>query len=220
MSRSLSEQYSALREEELRAQRVRLREAYEALPALPDLDGRIAKARVALGLALAARQDAAPARAALAALEAERAALLQAGGFPPDHTDLRFRCPLCQDSGFVEGRPCSCMEQARFAAATRQSNLTRMEEENFAAFDLSLFPEEGGQRARMSRVRDYCLAYAESFPDTEALNLLLQGGVGQGKSFLLHCVGGRVLERGFSVRKLTAHQFYQTIVEDIIRARD
>ena len=54
MSRSLSEQYSALREEELRAQRVRLREAYEALPALPDLDGRIAKARVALGLALAA----------------------------------------------------------------------------------------------------------------------------------------------------------------------
>ena len=37
--------------------------------------------------------------------------LLTANGYPADYLDLHYTCPLCDDTGFVNGKPCKCLKQ-------------------------------------------------------------------------------------------------------------
>lgn len=223
MNHKLSGEYSARRERHLKAQRARRSEAYQKCSALEALDKQYREAQVRRGLALAKGDEAAAAQAegdAAAALSRQKA-LLVSVGLPENWLDLTFDCSACQDSGTLpDGSACACLKQAIMALNTRESNLTRFREERFDAWELCRVPVENGQRAASEKLYHLCLDYAENFPHTERSNLLLIGGTGLGKSFALHCIGGRVLERGFSVRKLTAHQFYQMIVEEILGKRD
>lgn len=223
MNHELNSLYSARRERQLAALFARRREAAQTLPGLAPLEKQYRAAQVRRGLALRDGDDAAAegAQREAEALLKERAALLVSAGFPPDFLDLQYDCPLCKDSGYLEnGKPCACLEKAILEQSTKESNLARLREERFDTWDLSRIPEENGQRAASEKLKAICEEYAESFPQNDRLNLLLLGGTGLGKSFALHCVGGRVLERGFSVRKLTAHQFFQMMLEEVIRNRD
>ena len=223
MNHKLISQYAARRERQLAALFARQKEARQALPALDGLEKQYRAAQVRRGMALR-DGDAAVLEEAEREVEAllrQRGELLASGGFSQDYLDLQYDCPICRDTGYLDGgKPCPCLEKAMLEQCSKESNLTRLREERFSAWDLSRIPEENGQRAASEKLRALCEAYAEAFPRTERLNLLLLGGTGLGKSFALHCVGGRVLERGFSVRKLTAHQFYQMMLEEVIRGRD
>ena len=37
--------------------------------------------------------------------------LLTAKGYPADYLDMHYTCEKCQDTGFFEGRYCSCLEK-------------------------------------------------------------------------------------------------------------
>ena len=55
---------------------------------------------------------------------------------------------------------------------------------------LSLLRQEKGvsQRKAAVAIRNVCLQYADSFPDTPTRDLLLMGKSGLGKTYLLHCI--------------------------------
>ena len=44
-------------------------------------------------------------------LRRTRAELLVDHGYPADYTEVRYECPLCGDSGFVDARMCVCMKK-------------------------------------------------------------------------------------------------------------
>lgn len=86
--------------------------------------------------------------------------------------------------------------------------------QSFESFDLSLFPDEASgagpsQRRRMEQAREYGQLYAGRFPQNEKPNLLLLGPAGLGKTFLLNCISLAVLERGFTVLRLSAFQMFE-----------
>ncbi|MGI6200547.1 MAG: ATP-binding protein [Christensenellales bacterium] len=158
---------------------------------------------------------------AIAGLRAQQGALLKAGGYPEDQLAMRYRCPVCQDTGYV-GSPirsrCACMHQRLLAALYDQAEMPELARENFAAFDLSVFPDvipPGrllSQRAQMKKLEQFARAYAENFPHNPKNNLLFTGPAGLGKSFLLNCIAQRVLERGYGVLKVTAYRFFDAFV--------
>ena len=37
--------------------------------------------------------------------------ILTAHGYPADYLDLHFSCTACDDTGFVDGVPCTCLKQ-------------------------------------------------------------------------------------------------------------
>ena len=62
--------------------------------------------------------------------------------------------------------------------------------------------------------------YADSLPDTKVKNLIFIGMAGLGKSFLLNCIAERVLSRTLEVKKITAYNLSEQLLEGIRRGAD
>lgn len=237
--KELLSQYSAIRDAELLALRRRQAAAFAKESALQALVFQETALRARRGLLLSSLQqagsDAEPAGSdaglsgpaeqianddrELQVIQAQIQALLQKHNLPGDELELRYRCPACKDTGYVQERRCACLERRLFERNGKLSNLAAFEKENFNAFDLSFVPEDNGQREGVRRLKEICFAYAESFPNTTKRNMLLFGSIGVGKSFMLNCVAAHVLQSGFSVRRLTAYQFIQMVM-DMVRGGD
>lgn len=139
--------------------------------------------------------------------------LLVENGYPENYLEPVFQCALCEDTGYVgtgKKQLCTCAK-ALYAALLEQDGSFK-EEETFETFDPQRFPETaldaGGetQRGRMLKFRDYCEKYADSLPHPEKKNLLLYGGSGLGKTFLLRCIHARARQRDIPALCLTANQ--------------
>ena len=148
------------------------------------------------------------------AVNARIDALLAEAGLPADALRLRFRCPVCQDTGYVGEAParfCECFEKRLRQRLFEDGSMAGLDTQNFEHFDESVFPEADGQRAMMLKVRDFCERYADSFPDIRPRNLLLMGEGGLGKTFLLNCVCERVSSRGFSAVRVTGFRLFEAM---------
>lgn len=130
------------------------------------------------------------------ALQDERMALLAKNCLSPSLLKLEYACEKCRDTGYIEGTPCTCMRRRLMDRLYDQSNVRDVIKlENFDTFDLRLFdtevvPAEGiSPKENAQRNLKKAMEFAEH-PEGE--NLLLYGGAGRGKTFLvqLYCEGG------------------------------
>ena len=129
-------------------------------------------------------------------LQAKKAELLVGHGYAMDYLDDIYSCPKCRDTGYINGKMCSCLKALYNAEVTRElGTLLKSSDECFEKFDLSLY---GSARESMEIVFDTCREYAQSFSD-RSMNLLFQGGTGLGKTFLSACIARVVAENGHSV---------------------
>ena len=182
---------------------------YSELPQVRSMDARLARLlSEAVTQAVAGGSDAGRAvrlaREQSLDLQAQRAELLAAHGYPIDYLDEKPLCNKCQDSGFIGVHTCSCLRKL-YDAETRQelSSLLKLGEEHFDKFQLDYYSDETDEtgvspRECMETVLETCRAFANRF-DKNSVNLLFQGGVGLGKTFLSASIARVVSEKGFSV---------------------
>jgi len=144
-------------------------------------------------------------------LRAERKRLMEIGGFPDDYLELHYQCPICQDTGFVDGKRCRCLTQKLIRMAYESSNLQEsLKTQNFDTFDLQRFPDmpfKGNRltpRRNMELIVAWLKDYAAHFPENDPLSIYFYGTPGTGKTFLSSCLAKAVLDRGFNVLYLTA----------------
>ena len=89
--------------------------------------------------------------------------------------------------------------------------------ESFETFELSLFPDEPlpgknySQRMLMKKRRDDCREWADRYPDVQCRNMLLTGKSGLGKTFLLHAVAERLIERNVNVLIISAYKLLELV---------
>lgn len=141
-------------------------------------------------------------------------ALLAEAGMAGDALELRYRCPVCKDTGYVGEAParfCECFEMRLRLRQHEDGSMAGVDEQSFERFDANVAPEADGQRDRLVKARNLCQRYADAFPDTEYRNLLLTGEGGLGKTFLLNCIFGRVTGRGFSAVRVTAFRMFEAM---------
>ena len=137
-------------------------------------------------------------------LQAERAELLVGHGYPISYLDEIVSCPVCRDTGMVDGKLCACLKKLYNTVITEElSSLLRDGNERFENFDLSLYSDAADKNGRsprqvMTAVLALAKEYAENFPRVSS-DLLLQGGTGLGKTFLSACIARAVSGRGCSV---------------------
>jgi len=141
-------------------------------------------------------------------------------GLPADHFEYHPVCPLCGDTGAV-GRgfqkPCSCVLNQ--AAAAMRDTLGVRADARFEDYDLSFFPERaltiaaGTQRQLMAKRLKQCRAWADELPAPAEKNLLLLGGSGLGKTYLLHCIANHAIQKGLYVMMTTAYQLVQAALD-------
>ncbi len=142
------------------------------------------------------------------------AALLAEKGYPADYLAPVCVCPLCRDTGYVYAgsvqRRCECY-RAVYLKALSERGGNAAEEASFARFDEARFPDsplpgtDVTQREYMRVVRDKCAQYAAGVPGGKIKTLLLHGGSGLGKTFLLGCVENAAREKGVDTLYTTAY---------------
>ena len=144
--------------------------------------------------------------------------LLESHGFPRDYLEPVYRCSLCKDTGYV-GEPvkemCSCLRNAYYTRLYQKVGLTDPQEQSFERFDETIFPDEPlptlpfSQRQVMGMNRIACEQYADTYPKETVMNMLLTGQSGLGKTFLMHAMAKRLLDRGLNVLMVSAYRFLE-----------
>ena len=197
-------------------QRRRRDEVYKKLPAIREIDESMTSIAFDMGKQIMENANAGEVRGIaeelIKAKLHERNELLAAGGFPIDYLDEQYFCPVCRDTGRIGGELCRCVSQIAVNAAFENSGLNP--EQNFKNFDLEL-RHDPKERLAAARIRDDALEYANSFPNTEKRDILYMGKAGVGKTYLLNCIGVRLLERGFSVLKLNAYHLIRLTLDTL-----
>ena len=127
-----------------------------------------------------------------------RREILVANGYPADYSDLKFECDKCRDTGYVDGRMCSCMRRDLILAGYESSGIGKLiAKQNFENFDLSFY--HGAEREQMERVLSNVTDYADTFREGGGRNMLFIGMTGLGKTHLSSALAKAVVDRGFDV---------------------
>jgi len=146
----------------------------------------------------------------LDSINEEKHILLTSAGYPQDYLDLHYDCPLCKDTGFVNGSKCRCFKQAAIDLLYNQSNIKKiLLLENFSNFNYDWYSEDyidpvSGISAleNIVNVTKNVNSFLSDFPSGD--NLLFYGDTGVGKTFLTHCIASELLGKGYSVLYLSA----------------
>ncbi len=210
--------YEERRRLQRRAMEARVAEVYEKVPQIRKLEQRISTqaaecARRVLGGDTKAREHL---KEELAALRKQKLELLKEAGFPEDYMELRFDCPDCQDTGYVNGKRCHCFERQRLNILYAQSNIESiLKEENFDRLRFDFYddsrtvPQLGmTERAYMEVVVRQCREFAKQYPD-KGNSILFTGGTGVGKTFLTNCIAKELIDRCISVIYLSSNELFE-----------
>ncbi len=138
--------------------------------------------------------------------------ILRENGYPADYMQMRYVCPLCGDTGYVDGKKCRCFVREQMNLLYAQSNIADvLRRENFSTFSFDVYdgstviPElDMTVSDYMRRVHGWCLRYVEEFPERHG-SLLFTGGTGVGKTFLTNCIARELIDRCYSVIYLSAN---------------
>lgn len=174
------------RNEELRAQNEEIRQ----------IDKELVSTGLRLFKAACAGEDVAPIRERNLALTARRREIILSLGYPEDYTEVKYTCPRCSDSGFEDGRMCTCFREALVAENIKSSGIGKQfDYQSFENFELEGYGED---KEIMGLVLAQAKRYAESF-DKDAGNLLLLGSTGTGKTHLSTAIAKTVIGLGYEV---------------------
>lgn len=202
--------------------RARFEEVYKQIPRFHQIDRLISELSIqqARKLLDGDAQALAELKEQLRKLSSEKEALLSSYGYPADYLELQYKCPDCQDTGYVDGQKCHCFRKSIIDFLYTQSNLQEvLERENFNTLsfryysDRHIDPLTGRSSLEsMKTAVSVCRKFTGNFA-TDRGNLLLCGDTGVGKTFLTHCIAKELLDQTFSVIYMTASQLFDVFAK-------
>jgi len=203
--------------------RDRYAEAVRNIPAIEEIDHNIASLSVGRARLLLEGDEQALStlKEEIHALSAQKVKLLKEAGYPADYLDMHYKCPDCQDTGYIGVKKCHCLKQAIVQLLYSQSNLDDiLEEENFSKCSLDYYssnhidPLTGRSSLEsMQTALKACHAFVDTF-SKEFHNILLYGDTGVGKTFLSHCIAKELMDTSYSVIYLTSDQLFKIFAQN------
>lgn len=211
-------EYEELRFKARREQEQRTQEVYRAIPRMKELSDRAGSSALERYRKLISEKKADALddfREEIEEIGREKEALLLKHGFSADYMELRYHCPHCRDSGYVEGRKCRCFHQKINRLLYTQSNIEKiLSRENFDSFSYEVYDDERkisniGMTAReyMRKIVSICENFVRDF-DKKHENIMFMGNTGVGKTFLSNCIAKKLLDGNHSVIYMTATEFF------------
>lgn len=196
----------------------RTQEVYERFPEIKQIDGQISD--LAENFASSFTSEGVMTfeeyRRKLADLRMEKEALMKCYHISPEALQMQYRCPDCQDTGYIENEKCHCFRQRIIDEMYQQSNLREiLKAENFSTLTYKYYDEENLEQMKVAV--ETCRNFAENFDKTFE-NILLCGTVGIGKTFLSNCIAKELLDRGHSVLYLSAFQLFDLMAKNSFSA--
>ena len=144
-----------------------------------------------------AKEISAKMQAEIIRMQAERTERVKALGFAADYTDIVYDCPMCEDTGYADGKMCSCLKDKAVAAVRYSAEIAPMlKVQNFDNFDLNIYAENN--RELMEENLQAAKSFVENFGAGQD-NLFFYGAPGCGKTFLSSCIANALIEKNVQV---------------------
>ena len=210
---SIMREYDNQRIENLHALNKRTLEVYEKFPEIKALDLQISQLAedYADSFVKTSGMSFAEYKRKLDDLRMEKEALLKCFHIAPEVLQMQYRCPDCQDTGYIENEKCHCLRQRMIDEMYQQSNLREiLNTENFSTLSYQYYDADNLEKMKVAI--ETCKKFTENFDKTFE-NILLCGTVGIGKTFLSNCIAKEILDQGHSVLYLSAFQLFDLMAK-------
>lgn len=214
--------YSKIRDDEAKALKNRKNEIERLYPEITNIDNEIQKLSLGLSLAILRSSDGPKTleeyKNKITDLRIKKCELLVSKGYSPDYLNLHYRCPKCQDTGFIGTERCSCYKQKLIKLYYENSLLEdTLKTKNFDMFDFNLFSshrigdEKYSPRKNMENIVQFIMKdYIPNFNKSNT-NLLFYGNPGSGKTYLSYCIAKELLDLGFLVVYKTSDELISAL---------
>lgn len=202
---ALREEYNAKRARAAELAEKRQKELAEKVEGVAELDAALADtARRIMGAAMEGRKGLderiAKIRRETEDMRRARGDLLKAHGYPADYSDVKYECELCGDTGFVDGKMCSCFRRALNLRGYESAGVARLvATQSFDSFSLDYYKNDAAALAQMKHNFDTAYEFAQNFVPRKSGSLLFLGGTGLGKTHLSSAIAKAVIDCGCDV---------------------
>lgn len=145
-------------------------------------------------------------------LENEKQKLLDKIGVSKSDLEPDFDCKICNDTGIVTKdnitNYCTCFKQDVINYTYRQSNIIKLNEENFKTFDNCFYSNKADKQKygiekspleNIEFIKNLSLEFCKNIKLESQKNLLFTGNTGLGKTFLSNCIAKEVIDMGLNV---------------------
>ncbi len=216
------EDFERRRDENKALRENRLYEVYSLCPEIKDIDKELSRVGLEIfGATMGGKENLESSLAKIReknqSLQARRGALLKDLGFSADYTDLKYDCPICQDTGYQGAKMCSCLKNALTLKGYESSGIINLlKSQSFESFSLEAYPDEC--QDIMKRNYNTLHNFASDF-DAKKEFFLLVGGTGLGKTHLSTSVAKYLVDEGYDVVYETAQNIFSDFDTDRFRDR-
>ena len=144
--------------------------------------------------------DIAPIKERNTALQARRREIILSLGYPADYADIKYTCPKCSDTGYIDGiKVCGCLKELIIKERIATSAMGRLiDTQSFDNFDLKWYAYDEKvlekMRANVAMAKNYVKNFAKNKD-----NLLLIGSTGTGKTHLSTAIARELIHKGYDV---------------------
>ena len=134
------------------------------------------------------------------ALQQRRTEIIVELGYPADYTDVKYTCPECSDTGYIDGvKTCRCLKEIivrERIAASAMGNL--IEKQSFDNFNLGCYSYDKKVEEKMSAILAMAKNYVKNFSKKRE-NVLLIGPTGTGKTHISTAIARELIHQGYDV---------------------
>lgn len=135
--------------------------------------------------------------------------LLISHGKTADYLEIKYNCPYCNDTGYIDSKFCDCMKSLLGKLMTEKLNrISHVALSSFDTFRLDYYQNE--DYYTMQRIFEYTRKYAENFT-LQSENIIMSGDTGIGKTHLSLAIANTVIQKGFNVLYDSAINFLWNI---------
>ena len=144
-------------------------------------------------------------------LQKQKESFIKKLKLPKDYLEVKYECERCKDTGFIKERlkldRCPCLKQKIININYNKSNLIKLEEEDFAKFNLKYYSNKSDKekysidkspRENMEEIEKLSKDFVNNFGDIYT-NLLFSGDTGLGKTYLINAISKEILNKGYTV---------------------
>ena len=138
-------------------------------------------------------------------IQAARRAILVEAGFHEDYLDVKYHCPVCNDTGSHDGYYCDCYRKLVVETARKElCSLSLLDASSFENFSLDYYSDEIDDeigispRSQMEDALETCRRFAENFKPG-IRGIFISGMTGLGKTHLSLAIADTVTKKGYNV---------------------
>lgn len=110
----------------------------------------------------------------------------------------KYVCSKCNDTGFIDGKPCVCYQKRKNDELKKVFGLEMSSQNSFDGYSTKICKNEKHSE-NLQKIADILKKWAENYPKITKTNIVIAGNTGVGKTYLTTCFAGELAKKGINI---------------------